>query len=144
MIDPNLLRNNLAEVAEKLKIKRGFTLDVANITQLEEQRKALQVKTETLQAERNARSKAIGAAKARGEDIAPLLAEVDHMAAELEQGKVELEKVQNALNDIALNIPNIPADEVPLGKDDSENLEVSRWGEPRKAKIYKAWISLPR
>ena len=132
MIDPNLLRNNLAEVAEKLKIKRGFTLDVANITQLEEQRKALQVKTETLQAERNARSKAIGAAKARGEDIAPLLAEVDLMGAELEQGKVELEKVQNALNDIALNIPNIPADEVPLGKDDSENLEVSRWGEPRK------------
>jgi len=132
MIDPNLLRNNLAEVAEKLKIKRGFTLDVANITQLEEQRKALQVKTETLQAERNARSKAIGAAKARGEDIAPLLAEVDHMAAELEQGKVELEKVQNTLNDIALNIPNIPADEVPFGKDDSENLEVSRWGEPRK------------
>ena len=132
MIDPNLLRNNLAEVAEKLKIKRGFTLDVANITQLEEQRKALQVKTETLQAERNARSKAIGAAKARGEDIASLLAEVDHMGAELEQGKVELDKVQNALNDIALNIPNIPADEVPLGKDDSENLEVSRWGEPRK------------
>ena len=132
MIDPNLLRNNLAEVAEKLKIKRGFTLDVANITQLEEQRKALQVKTETLQAERNARSKAIGAAKARGEDIAPLLAEVDLMGAELEQGKVELEKVQNALNDIALNIPNIPADEVPLGKDDSENLEVSCWGEPRK------------
>ena len=132
MIDPNLLRNNLAEVAEKLKIKRGFTLDVAKITQLEEQRKALQVKTETLQAERNARSKAIGAAKARGEDIAPLLAEVDHMAAELEQGKVELDKVQNALNDIALNIPNIPADEVPLGKDDSENLEVSRWGEPRE------------
>jgi len=132
MIDPNLLRNNLAEVAEKLKIKRGFTLDVAKITQLEEQRKALQVKTETLQAERNARSKAIGAAKARGEDIVPLLAEVDHMGAELEQGKVELEKVQNALNDIALNIPNIPADEVPLGKDDTENLEVSRWGEPRK------------
>ena len=132
MIDPNLLRNNLAEVAEKLKIKRGFSLDVANITQLEEQRKALQVKTETLQAERNARSKAIGAAKARGEDIAPLLAEVDHMAAELEQSKVELDKVQNALNDIALNIPNIPADEVPLGKDDTENLEVSRWGEPRK------------
>ena len=132
MIDPNLLRNNLAEVAEKLKIKRGFTLDVANITQLEEQRKALQVKTETLQAERNARSKAIGVAKARGEDIAPLLTEVDHMAAELEQGKVELDKVQNALNDIALNIPNIPADEVPLGKDDTENLEVSRWGEPRK------------
>ena len=132
MIDPNLLRNNLAEVAEKLKIKRGFILDVDNITQLEEKRKALQVKTETLQAERNARSKAIGAAKARGEDIAPLLAEVDLMGAELEQGKVELEKVQNALNDIALNIPNIPADEVPLGKDDSENLEVSCWGEPRK------------
>ena len=86
MIDPNLLRNNLAEVAEKLKIKRGFMLDVVAITQLEELRKALQVKTETLQAERNARSKAIGAAKARGEDIAPLLAEVDHMGEELELG----------------------------------------------------------
>ena len=69
MIDPNLLRNNLAEIAEKLKIKRNFVLDTAKLSDLEEQRKSLQVKTETLQAERNSRSKAIGAAKARGENI---------------------------------------------------------------------------
>ena len=79
MIDPNLLRNNLAEIAEKLKIKRNFVLDTAKLSDLEEQRKSLQVKTETLQAERNSRSKAIGAAKARGENIESLLAEVDDM-----------------------------------------------------------------
>ncbi len=131
MIDPNLLRNNLAEVAEKLQVKRGFTLDVELVQKLEEERKTLQVKTETLQAERNARSKAIGAAKARGEDIEPLLEEVDNMAIELSMAKSQLDDVQAELNKIALTIPNIPADEVPLGKDDSENKEISRWGEPR-------------
>lgn len=131
MIDPNLLRNNLAEVAEKLQVKRGFTLDVELVQKLEEERKTLQVKTETLQAERNARSKAIGAAKARGEDIEPLLEEVDNMAVELSMAKSQLDDVQAELNKIALTIPNIPADEVPLGKDDSENKEISRWGEPR-------------
>lgn len=132
MIDPNLLRNNLAEVAEKLKIRRGFELDVAKLSDLEEQRKILQVQTETLQAERNARSKAIGAAKARGEDISPLLAEVEDMGTELGIAKAKLDDVQAELNQIALTIPNIPADEVPLGKDDSENKEILRWGEPRK------------
>lgn len=83
MIDPNLLRNNLAEVAEKLKVKRNFMLDTEKLTALEDQRKNLQVTTENLQAERNARSKAIGAAKARGEDIAPLLAEMDDMGNQL-------------------------------------------------------------
>ncbi|PJG83309.1 serine--tRNA ligase [Caviibacterium pharyngocola] len=131
MIDPNLLRNNLAEVAEKLKIRRGFELNVEKIADLEEQRKSLQVKTETLQAERNARSKAIGAAKARGEDIAPLLEEVDHMGIELSMAKAKLDDVLAELNEIALTIPNIPADEVPLGKDDTENKEISRWGTPR-------------
>ena len=90
MIDPNLLRNNLAEVAEKLKVKRNFILDTEKLTALEEQRKDLQVKTETLQAERNARSKAIGAAKARGEDIAPLLAEVETWANSLTKRKLNL------------------------------------------------------
>ncbi|MFU2047674.1 serine--tRNA ligase [Avibacterium gallinarum] len=131
MIDANLLRNNLAEVAEKLKVRRGFELDVARITELEEQRKALQVKTETLQAERNARSKAIGAAKARGEDIEPLLAEVDNMGIELSMAKSQLDDVQADLQEIALSIPNIPADEVPLGNDENDNVEISRWGEPR-------------
>ncbi|URL02879.1 serine--tRNA ligase [Avibacterium sp. 20-126] len=131
MIDANLLRNNLAEVAEKLKLRRGFELDVARITELEEQRKALQVKTETLQAERNARSKAIGAAKARGEDIEPLLAEVDNMGIELSMAKSQLDDVQADLQEIALSIPNIPADEVPLGQDENDNVEIARWGEPR-------------
>ncbi|TCK01393.1 seryl-tRNA synthetase [Volucribacter psittacicida] len=131
MIDPNLLRNNLAEVAEKLKIRRNFELDVDKISQLEEKRKALQVQTESLQAERNARSKAIGAAKARGEDISALLSEVDHMGVELTLAKSHLEEVLAELNQIALTIPNIPADEVPLGKDETDNLEILRWGTPK-------------
>ncbi|AUI66078.1 MULTISPECIES: serine--tRNA ligase [Glaesserella] len=132
MIDQNLLRTNLDEVAQILKLKRNFTLDVARVTSLEEQRKALQVKAENLQAERNARSKNIGAAKARGEDISALLAEVDSMGNELDSAKIELDKVQAEIRELLLNIPNLPADEVPLGKDDSENLEVSRWGTPRQ------------
>ena len=131
MIDPNLLRNNLAEIAEKLKIKRNFVLDTAKLSDLEEQRKSLQVKTETLQAERNSRSKAIGAAKARGENIESLLAEVDDMGIELSMAKAKLDDVLAELNQIALTIPNIPADEVPLGKDDSENQEILRWGTPK-------------
>ncbi|MBE2894216.1 serine--tRNA ligase [Spirabiliibacterium falconis] len=132
MIDPNLLRSNLAEIAEKLKIRRNYNLDVNHFAQLEEQRKALQVKTETLQAERNARSKSIGAAKARGEDIAPLLAEVDKMGSELNEAKQALEHVQTELQDIALSIPNIPDDDVPLGADENDNKEVLRWGEPKQ------------
>ena len=131
MIDPNLLRNNLAEIAEKLKIKRNFVLDTTKLSDLEEQRKSLQVKTETLQAERNSRSKAIGAAKARGENIESLLAEVDDMGIELSMAKAKLDDVLAELNQIALTIPNIPADEVPLGKDDSENQEILRWGTPK-------------
>ncbi|UDW84131.1 serine--tRNA ligase [Pasteurella canis] len=131
MIDPNLLRNNLADVAEKLKIKRNFVLDIALLTELEEQRKTLQVKTETLQAERNARSKNIGQAKARGEDISALLAEVDHMGIELSTTKAKLDDVLAEINQIALAIPNLPADEVPLGKDENDNLEVLRWGNPK-------------
>ncbi|MCT8540595.1 serine--tRNA ligase [Glaesserella parasuis] len=132
MIDQNLLRTNLEEVAQILKLKRNFNLDVTRVTSLEEQRKALQVKAENLQAERNARSKNIGAAKARGEDISALLAEVDTMGNELDAAKVELDKVQAEIRELLLSIPNLPVDEVPVGKDDSENLEVSRWGTPRQ------------
>ncbi|MFK3557214.1 serine--tRNA ligase [Pasteurella multocida] len=131
MIDPNLLRNNLEEVAEKLKVKRNFVLDVALLSELEEQRKSLQVKTESLQAERNARSKNIGQAKARGEDISALLNEVEHMGIELSTTKAHLDEVLAEINQIVLAIPNLPADEVPLGKDESENLEVFRWGAPK-------------
>ncbi|MEQ5221075.1 serine--tRNA ligase [Providencia alcalifaciens] len=131
MLDPNLLRTELDAVATKLA-RRGFTLDVETLRELEERRKVLQVETETLQADRNSRSKTIGAAKARGEDIEPLRLEVNQLGEKLDAAKAELDKLQQEIRDIALSIPNIPDDEVPDGKDDSENLEVSRWGEPRQ------------
>ncbi|HDR1207563.1 TPA: serine--tRNA ligase, partial [Pasteurella multocida] len=124
-------RNNLEEVAEKLKVKRNFVLDVALLSELEEQRKSWQVKTESLQAERNARSKNIGQAKARGEDISALLNEVEHMGIELSTTKAHLDEVLAEINQIVLAIPNLPADEVPLGKDETDNLEVFRWGTPK-------------
>ncbi|MEK9495198.1 serine--tRNA ligase [Photorhabdus sp. P32] len=131
MLDPNILRNELDAVAEKLA-RRGYTLDVDTLRKQEERRKVLQVETETLQAERNSRSKAIGAAKARGEDIDPLRQEVNQLGEKLDTAKAELEKLQAEIRDSALSIPNIPDDSVPVGKDENDNLEVSRWGEPRK------------
>ncbi|MCC8457689.1 serine--tRNA ligase [Photorhabdus luminescens] len=131
MLDPNILRNELGAVAEKLA-RRGYTLDVDTLRKQEERRKVLQVETETLQAERNSRSKAIGAAKARGEDIDPLRQEVNQLGEKLDTAKAELEKLQAEIRDLALSIPNVPDDSVPVGKDESDNLEVSRWGEPRK------------
>ena len=130
MLDPNLLRNELDAVAEKLA-RRGFTLDVEKIRQQEERRKVLQVETESLQAERNSRSKSIGAAKARGEDIEPLRQEVNLLGEKLEAAKAELEVLQAEIRDYVLTIPNMPDDAVPNGKDDSENVEVSRWGTPK-------------
>lgn len=130
MLDPNLLRNELDAVAEKLA-RRGFTLDVEKIRQQEERRKVLQVETESLQAERNSRSKSIGAAKARGEDIEPLRQEVNLLGEKLEAAKAELEVLQAEIRDYALTIPNMPDDSVPNGKDDSENVEVFRWGTPK-------------
>ncbi|WJV65334.1 serine--tRNA ligase [Pectobacteriaceae bacterium CE70] len=132
MLDPNLLRNELDAVAEKLLARRSFKLDVDTLRKQEERRKTLQVETESLQAERNSRSKEIGAAKARGEDIEPLRRDVNELGEKLDAAKVELEQLQNAIRDLALTIPNLPDDCVPLGKDDSENQEISRWGEPRK------------
>ncbi|CNH53881.1 seryl-tRNA synthetase [Yersinia massiliensis] len=131
MLDPNMLRNELDAVAERLA-RRGFKLDVEMLRQQEERRKVLQVETESLQAERNARSKLIGAAKARGEDIEPLRLEVNVLGEKLDAAKVELDKLQNEIRDLALSIPNLPDDSVPVGKDENDNLEVSRWGEPRK------------
>ncbi len=129
MLDPNLLRNEPDAVAEKLA-RRGFTLDVEMLRSLEERRKVLQVETENLQAERNSRSKSIGQAKARGEDIEPLRKEVNDLGERLDAAKAELDVLQTEIRDFSLALPNLPADDVPLGKDDSDNLEVSRWGEP--------------
>ncbi|WBM69407.1 serine--tRNA ligase [Buttiauxella sp. WJP83] len=131
MLDPNLLRTEPDAVAEKLA-RRGFKLDVETLRSLEERRKVLQVKTENLQAERNSRSKSIGQAKARGEDIEPLRLQVNQLGEDLDAAKTELDALLAEIRDISLTLPNIPDDCVPMGKDDSENVEVSRWGEPRK------------
>ncbi|MBG6241403.1 MAG: serine--tRNA ligase [Candidatus Symbiopectobacterium sp. Dall1.0] len=132
MLDPNLLRNELDAVAEKLLARRGFKLDVDTLRQQEERRKVLQVETESLQAERNSRSKEIGAAKSRGEDIEPLRREVNTLGEKLDAAKAELDALQNAIRELALTIPNMPDDTVPLGKDEHDNQEISRWGEPRQ------------
>ncbi|OTQ57095.1 serine--tRNA ligase [Gilliamella apis] len=130
MLDPNLLRNELDLVASKLA-RRGFKLDVETIRQLEEKRKTLQVETENLQAQRNARSKAIGEAKARGEDISTLREEVNKLGEKLNSAKTELDKLLNQIKDISVNIPNIPNNSVPDGKDENDNVEISRFGTPR-------------
>ncbi|MBP8883887.1 serine--tRNA ligase [Ectopseudomonas oleovorans] len=130
MLDSKLVRTQLTEIAERLAT-RGFVLDVARFEALESQRKSVQVRTEQLQAERNSRSKSIGQAKARGEDIAPLLAEVDQLGSDLEAGKRELDAIQNELDNLLLNIPNLPHESVPVGADEDGNVEVARWGTPR-------------
>lgn len=130
MLDSKLLRNNPQDIAAQLA-QRGFELDVAALEALEAQRKEVQTRTEQLQAERNSRSKSIGQAKGRGEDIAPLLAQVDQLGGELEAGKRELEVIQAQLDAIALNIPNLPHASVPQGANEDENVEVRSWGTPR-------------
>jgi len=131
MLDPKLFRTDLDNTA-RLLARRGFTLDVATITALEEKRKQVQVITQQYQNERNIKSKAIGQAKARGEDTKPLMDEVASLGAALKQAETDLEQLQNELSAIALGVPNIPHASVPDGKDERDNQEVRRWGEPRK------------
>ena len=131
MLDPKLFRTDLDNTA-RLLARRGFTLDVATITALEEKRKQVQVITQQYQNERNTKSKAIGQAKARGEDTKPLMDEVASLGAALKQAETELEQLQNELSAITLGVPNIPHASVPDGKDERDNQEVRRWGEPRK------------
>ena len=130
MLDSKLVRSQLHDVAQRLA-SRGFQLDVARFEALEAQRKSVQTRTEQLQAERNARSKSIGQAKQRGEDIAPLLAEVDRMGSDLDEGKRELDAIQTELDTLLLNIPNLPHESVPVGADEEGNVEVRRWGTPK-------------
>ena len=131
MLDPKLIRNNLDHVAERLAV-RNVTLDTTSLSALEQQRKTLQSATEELQATRNTRSKLIGQAKSRGEDIEPLLAETSRLGDELESAKAELVKVQAALDDILFSLPNIVDISVPVGRDESDNIEVRKIGEPRQ------------
>ena len=129
MLDPKLIRTQLDSVAAQLG-RRGFVLDTARLEQLEIERKAIQVRTEELQAERNSSSRSIGKAKAAGEDIQPLLDQVAGLGAQLDTAKQELDIVQDQLNGLLMGIPNIPDDSVPEGDDESKNLEIRRWGEP--------------
>ncbi|NID14489.1 serine--tRNA ligase [Luteibacter yeojuensis] len=131
MLDPALLRGRLAETAERLRAARNFDLDVATIERLESERKALSTETQELQNLRNTRSKAIGQAKAKGEDVAPLMAEVAGIGDKLKANEHALAEVQAKLADIALGIPNLPDESVPIGKDETENVELLRWGHPR-------------
>ncbi|TAA23768.1 serine--tRNA ligase [Pseudoxanthomonas winnipegensis] len=131
MLDPALLRTQPAELAQRLRQTRGFDLDVSALESLEARRKQLQVRTQELQNLRNTRSKAIGQAKAKGEDVAPLMAEVAGFGEELKASEVELDQLRAQIEAIALGIPNLPQASVPPGSDESGNVEQHRWGTPR-------------
>ena len=130
MLDSKQLRTNIDDIAKNLA-QRGFTLDVEKFNQLEEQRKAIQVKTQELQSERNTRSKSIGQAKARGEDIAPLLAQVSELGSALDSAKEEQNQVLAKIDELVSAIPNLLADDVPAGESEDDNVEVRRWGTPK-------------
>lgn len=129
MLDPKLLRSDLPLVAERLA-RRGFTLDTARLEALESRRRELQTETERLQNERNTRSKAIGQAKASGEDIQPLLDEVSDLGERLDAAKVRLAEVQAEWDESVAALPNLPHDSVPQGLDEADNVELHRWGTP--------------
>ncbi len=130
MLDPKCLRSDIEETAKRLAA-RGYNLDVATFNSLEEKRKTLQSKTQDLQNERNVRSKSIGKAKSQGEDIAPLLAEVGKLGDDLDAAKAELTVLLDEITAFTQGIPNLPHESVPEGKDEDDNVEISRWGEPR-------------
>lgn len=130
MLDQKYLRNDIEITAAKLKT-RGFELDIESFNKMEEKRKSLQMRTQELQNERNVRSKSIGKAKASGEDIQPLLAEVGKLGDELDSAKEELKGLLAEIGAFSLSIPNLPDESVPLGKNEDENQEISRWGTPR-------------
>lgn len=130
MLDPKILRSQPQEIATQLA-RRGFAFDLSRFNDLESRRKTLQIETESLQAERNKRSKEIGHAKAKGEDVAPILAAVDGLKKKLTDNEQALTVLQNEFEDFVLQLPNIPHSSVPDGKDENDNQEVRRWGEPR-------------
>lgn len=128
MFDPHFLRNNLELVAEKLAT-RGFNFDVAAYAALEEQRKALQQAVQEGQEQRNSKSKAVGQCKAKGEDASSLMEELQGITANLKDNEAKLDKILAELKDIELGLPNIPEDNIPVGKDESANTTVRTWGE---------------
>ena len=131
MIDPKLLRSDLPGVAAALA-RRGFLLDVEAFAALEEQRKSVQIEADRLRAERNASAKAVGFAKSKGEDVLALLKSGESLGEELQRVEQRLEIIQDQLTNLHLGLPNILDASVPDGRDESANLEVRRWGEPRE------------
>ena len=130
MLDPKLLRNELDQVAEQLAA-RGFTLPVAEFQALEERRKSLQVETENLQAERKRKSKEIGIAKGKGEDVSAIMAEVEGFAAQLTDCEKRLGELQQELKQLQLGVPNLPHESVPAGTAEEDNVQVRTWGTPQ-------------
>ncbi len=131
MLDPKWLRTEPEKLAALLK-RKHFELDITQVNALDARRRELQQETEKLQNERNVRSKAIGQAKAAGQDVAPLLAAVADLGDSLEQNKKALAEVQDAFNDLLMRIPNVPQESVPEGSDEHGNVELRRWGTPRE------------
>ena len=131
MLDTKIVRANPEAVAEQLA-KKHFEFPVARFNELEAQRREAQIQTENLQNERNTRSKSIGKAKAAGEDIQPLLAEVETLGSQLDAAKAQLSDITAALDDMLLGVPNIPDDSVPAGESEDDNVEVRRWGTPQE------------
>ena len=131
MLDIQLLRNDIDTVAARLA-QRGYFLDVTLFNTLEQERKALQTHTQELQAQRNTASKAIGIAKSKGEDTDEAMASVAHLGDELKKDEQALNQLQERIAYFLAEIPNLPDDSVPVGKDETHNAEVSRWGTPRK------------
>ena len=131
MLENKLLRGNIDFVVEQLK-RRNFTFDVDKFNKLEDQRKVIQVQTQELQNLRNTKSKAIGQAKASGETIEPLLEEVSNLGKKLDDAKTSLNNLQLKIDEIVMAIPNLPHSSVPKGTSESDNLELLKWGEPKK------------
>ncbi len=129
MLDPKFIRSNPEEVAQLL-IKKGYTFPVEEFNALENQRRDVQVESERLQNERNTRSKNIGKAKAAGEDIATLLAEVSTLGEQLDSAKEQLKVVQEQMDALLMGMPNIPHESVPAGLSEDDNIEIRKWGEP--------------
>lgn len=131
MLDIQLLRKDLDGVAKRLA-DRGYPLDVAAFSALEAERRAIQTRTEELQARRNSLSKQIGAMKGRGEDTSAVMAEVGGIGDEMKASAVKLDEIQARLSELMLEMPNVPHESVPVGRDETENVEVRRWGAPRQ------------
>ncbi len=131
MIDPRLLRQNLEDVVAALT-KRGYQFDVARFNELEEQRRHLQTSLQELQNERNTTSKQIGIAKSKGEDVSEIMASVAQLGDKLAEVEQSLTQVTTALDAMLLDMPNMPHDDVPLGKNEDDNVEVKRWGTPKE------------